>query len=979
MRQTGAVPAAPRFCVLGPLAVHTVQGPVPPGPPLRRAVLALLLAHPHGSLSIEQLTTQLWADHPPPSARAQIQNHICALRKALGNPELLLTQAPGYLLQVPPSRRDDLAFRADVAEGRAARAGEPPGAAATALARGLRRWRGPAYEGIDLPAVRAAASLLDQLRLDIVEEWAEASLSAGIIGDVVDLLTAEIGRQPLRERMRALLMQALDRTGRRADALQVFREGRAVLAEELGVEPGPTLQALHLGLLGGSEPIGSPRPGPLLLPPDLQDLTGREDLAADCLRQLSERSVLCLSGPAGIGKTALAVHLAHRGGPRFPGGRILARFGDDPRALARVLATCLRSLGVSDAALPDAFEDQAALLRERLADRAVLIVLDGVAGLAQVRPFLPDAGRSALIVTSRLRLDGLDGSGQREVPLLSEPAALRVLAGLAGRARIDADPEASRELAGYCGGFPLALRIAGARLAARPGWTVADLAARLAEESSRLDWLRIGDRAVRTALQATCAQLAPEERVLFRRLGALPVRDFPSWVAVALLDAAVAPAELALDRLVEAHLVEPAGRDSGGLRWRMHDLLRLFARELAEAEDAPTDLLAARTRAYDGWLALAQAAGNARPGKIARDPEPSPRWEPPAPARAAAGADPAGWFVDECAAALVVVREAADAGLARIAWPLAQRLIAHLDQANRVADWDLVANQALAAAERQGEVRGQACMLRYLVDSQRIRGHLDAALNTGLRCMQLYQEVDPAWAVAAAGVRLGIVHQVRGELDRAEELGARAVDAARRIGEPALVANALHLGGAVRSVRGDSQGGLTLIAQALTAYEAAGCDHGAAAIQSSIGLLLKRLGRYPEARTALTGAQRMADRLGDRSMRAHCDSCLAEVLAEQGEHEDALALARPAVHVQHESGDRHALAVSLTALGVVTDQALGPAAALPVLEEAVRAWQSAGSPSPATLRRLLSALRSAGDDDLATGYQADLERLTGGS
>lgn len=986
LRQDAYVQPRAYFHVLGPIAVHTETGPVSPGPPLRQALLAVLLAHRNSVVPLDVLQGQLWGEDPPQSARAQIQNHVSGLRKSFGSSgELLRTQRPGYLLAVPDHNLDDAAFRADLMDGRALREAGEVAEAASSFRHALDRWRGPAYDGIDVPAVRAAATDLDELRLDALEDWAQAALTAGEVTDLAAELARELARHPLRERLRGLLMRALDGVGRRAEALRVYQEGRVQIATELGVDPGPELRSLHQDLLrqdGVDSQRSAPRV-PAMLPPGLADFTGREPLVQECLDALAELAssgdpaALCLSGQAGIGKTALAVHLAHHCAQTFPDGRILVRLGEGPHAATRALAICLRALGVADAGMPDDIDERSSLLRQRMAERAVLVVLDGATDEDQVRPLLPDAGRSALVVTCRHRLDGIDGLVHRDLPLLPALDALRLLERVVGVDRMRANPDAAAELVRCCDRLPLALRIAAARLAARPGWTVEDLVARLAEEPSRLDWLQIGDRAVRTTFSATCAQLPHTERALFRRLGALPLPEFPAWVAGALLDLEFGRAALSLDRLAEAHLIEPAGRDRTGQRYRMHELLRLFARELNDAEEAPDQRSAAHTRAYDGWLSLARRASDAQPGWIARDPEPTPAWTPSDHVLAAVDADPTGWFATECGAAQAVIRDCAGMGLSRIAWPLAQRLAGFFDRANRVDDWELACESGLAAAVRGGDLAGQACMLRFLSGSQLVRGNPREALLTGQQSLDTYARFDPDRGAAAAGVRLAIGHQVLRELDVAADLALDAVSAARRIGDPTLLGNALHVSAAIYSYGGDPEAALPLMEQALTAYTAAGCEQGSAAIRGSIGLMLKRLGRYAEAQKALVAARSSATSLGDLSMQAHFDSYLAEVLSARGEHEVALRLAAAAAEVQQDSGDKHAQAMALTALGVVTEQAHGPGAALPVLERVVRAWRAAGVSPAVALRRLVEACRAAGDDHRAELHQAELERVEG--
>ncbi|MDQ3456624.1 MAG: tetratricopeptide repeat protein, partial [Actinomycetota bacterium] len=322
-----------------------------------------------------------------------------------------------------------------------------------------------------------------------------------------------------------------------------------------------------------------------------------------------------------------------------------------------------------------------------------------------------------------------------------------------------------------------------------------------------------------------------------------------------------------------------------------------------------------------------------------------------------------------------VVRAAAEAGLSRVAWPLAQRLVGFFDRTNRLGDWELACESALLATERAGDVAGRAGMLRLLAAAQRLRGDLAAAQRTATMARDMYAGFDPDRGAAAAGVRLATVHQVRQELDVAAQIAAEALSAARRIGDPILLGNALEVSGSICAYRGESEAALRMLAEALAAYTAGGSEHAIAAMQGGIGLMLKRLGRYSEARAALEEAQQVTDRLGDRSMRAHWDSYLAEVLSVQEHHDEAMQLARAAVQIQRESGDRHSEAVALDVLSEVTLPALGLAAAVPILEEAFRAWRAAGLSPAAALQRLIAACRAAGDEQAAARYAADLQRL----
>jgi transcriptional regulator with XRE-family HTH domain len=535
-------------------------------------------------------------------------------------------------------------------------------------------------------------------------------------------------RRPHPDTIRRLA-DALHLTGRHRDQLEA-------------VARGATLELRAEGIL------------PSLLPPSVTDFTGREQEVASVLGLLATDSrqdrahavvISAVAGKPGIGKTTLAIHVAHRLRDEFPDGQLYVNLhGAQPHPLepGEVLARFLRALGMDGSAIPNDLEERAERYRTLVVDRRVLVVLDNAAGEAQVRPLLPGSPTCGVLVTSRVRLTGLEGARLVDLDILPPQAAVELLARVAGPARIAAEPDAAAAIVGYCGHLPLAIRIAGARLAARPAWSLARLAERLADEHRRLDELTAGDLAVRASIALSYRALPELQQRAFRPLGLLEAPDFPAWVAAALLDLHLDQGDDLIDGLVDAQLLEVAGEDAAGqLRYRFHDLLRVYARERTAAEDPSHDQDAALARAWGGWLALAEAADRRLPSPTVGVAHSSaPRW--PSTAGDGGGrvsgpapADPLAWFEAERVALVAAVTQAANRGMEELAWDLAGLLLGFLSVRNHLDDWRRTHEVALAAAERVGDRRGQAYMLRGLGqfhiecdDLQAASAHLEQAL-----------------------------------------------------------------------------------------------------------------------------------------------------------------------------------------------------------------------------------------------------------
>lgn len=680
------------FSVLGPVEVRADQQPLPLGGRKQRALLAMLLHHANRSVPDDLLVDALWSEHPPKTAHNNLRLYASKIRRSLGH-DRVLRRHGGYLLVVHADELDVHRFQSLAKEGHDAFLHGDHHEAADFLHRALRLWRGPAYADLRfVEDLSGEAARLEELRLATLENRVEADLAVRFQPELVAELTGHVNAHPLRERMRAHLMVALTRAGRVSEALTVYADTRRLLNEELGVEPGARLRDLHRLILAGEwanpehvasgqeerneqprtgQGLTEPREPPAELPMNIADFAGREEHVRELVARLDERSattVSVITGMGGIGKTALAVHVAHQLAGRFPGGQLYVDLHgaheEEQAHPGHVLGRFLVALGVPGSSIPESVEARAALYRSRLARANVLIVLDNAASEQQVRPLLPGVSGCAVIVTSRVRLSGLEGVRPVELDVLSTQEAVELLSRLIGHDRVAAQLSAATELVWLCDRIPLAVRVAGARLAARPRQSIAWLVGRLGDERGRLDQLIVGDHAVRASLALSYVGLPENARRAFRLLGLLDVPGFASWVPATLLDCPDQEGQTYLEFLVDAQLATISGIDATGqARYRFHDLVRLYARERAEAEEDPAELLLATSRAFGAWLWLAEQAmehvhgacyavlhgpapRRALPGDIAesllRDPSPGstpngPRWpvssSRPAPSR----------------------------------------------------------------------------------------------------------------------------------------------------------------------------------------------------------------------------------------------------------------------------------------------------------------------------------------------------------
>jgi len=601
--------------VLGPLEARDDSGqPLAPGRRKQRLLLALLLLRANTIVPVATIADGLWGERPPRSATANLQSYLSDLRRLLGTEQVpgrrrLQTGHGGYVLHTDHGELDATVFETLAEEGRRALQDGLCDVAHSRLTQASALWRGAVVADLTLPEwLQPTVVRLHELQLAVLENHADARLALGRHAEVATELVALTEQHPLRERLWAQLMLALYRSDRQADALAAYQRVQRILARELGIDPGRSLHLIHKRILASAESLNLPAAPvalahtrvPRQLPPIAGEFVGRDTQLIQIRRALaSDVPVVAITGRAGVGKSAVAVRAAHLVAGSYPDGQLYLDLRGTQGEWVEpgdALAAILRSVGVAAHLIPDQLDERAALYRTWMSGQRVLLVLDNAADEAQIRPLLPAAAGCSVLATSRIRMAGLDGAHLLDLDVLPDHHAVDLLHRSAQPGHVNTRRHAA-EIVRLVGRLPLALRIVAARLAARPDLSLRQLAARLAREQHRLDELVLHDLSLRASLTPSYRALPAPAREAFRRLGLLPTPTFTACEVSALVDAPLPAAELIVDELVDARLVDVVETGATApARYRLHELLHLYARERANIEERPAERRAALIR-----------------------------------------------------------------------------------------------------------------------------------------------------------------------------------------------------------------------------------------------------------------------------------------------------------------------------------------------------------------------------------------------
>ena len=935
----------------------------------------MLLLNADRMLSADRLVDAVWED-PPSSARAQLYNMISNVRRRLEMRGLIVTRPSGYELRLGSHRLDLLRFRQLVERGQElAEAGDHE-RASEVLSDAAGLWRGRALADVPDALAGGLREALHEERLAAAEAQLETDLALGRY-DVVLRASAELlTDHPYRERLYEIQMEALGCAGRRADELETYQLVYRRFAADLGVEPGLPLRRLEQRILRGeaSTPERPPTPvAPRQLPPAAPMLTGRDKLigaVSDVLRCTGAGgpAVAVLTGPGGVGKSAVAIACAHGLATAFPDGQLYADLRgshERPADPHDVVGRFLRALGGNGARLPDDHDERVALYRSRLAAGRTLVVLDDAATEEQVRPLVPGGTRCAALVTSRRQLGALVGAASWTVPVLTAEDALELFGRIAGQDRIAAEPEAATAIVAACGRLPLAVCVAAARLAARPDWTVGELRRRLAEERSRLDELHLGDLDVRASIGLSYHTLDPGARRLFRLLGLVNAADWPHWVADTLLGR---PATHLLDQLTDAHLIEPVGRDSlGQNRFRLHDLIAEFARERADAEEPAPQRSGAQTRLLSAWLALAAEADRRLTHELPHPPVTDLPPPPATPARLAA-AMPGDWFEAERRGLVLAVGQACRLGLPDLAGPLALSLAGFLGLRSYHDDWDHTLHQAMCCVREQGAdhllvrllgalfmarqrrdryaelpaiAAEQLALARRLGDrEEEVRALSHASVAAARRdsfveaaawseqAIAQARHPDVAdWLLRDALAYLAFTSMTSGRPARSLTAVEEALDITRRIGDTPRVARHLyHYGMVLIDLERPAEAEPPLT-EGLRICQEHGYHHLAAYLEQTLADVDIRRGRLSVAAERLDRARQAHEKIGEGDGLAETFRSAADLAAANGRWPDAIELLRNALEIWRPMPSRLEVARTLARLAHVHARIGDPEAA----------------------------------------------------
>lgn len=925
------------FRVLGPVLLFVAGRPVVIDSAHQRVVFTVLLLAAGRTVTVDRLVDAIWYDDPPATARNQVQRCISQLRKRLndlGVADLIATRSAGYVMRDPGPALDLHRFR-DCVEAATAVAAQQPDMAVLLYRDALNLWHGDAAEDVPGQAVQSMATRLNEERLVAVERCIDLELRLGRHREVVGELMELVASHPLREPFRALLMRALSESGRQADALSEYQSYREFKRDEVGLDPGDELKTLEEAILAGhrggtsatvagitasnaalglgdvTEPIASRlAPVPRQLPSAVPGFVGRRDLVRRIGRALTSTAsqvqlgIVVLTGRGGVGKTALALTAAHDLLDDFPDGQLYVEFqsDDDSGASASpLLAGLLRSLGIGSAVIPDKLADRAAMYRSWLAEKRVLVVLDNVSRADQAMPLLPGAPGCGVIITSRSLLTRLSVTERVHVGPLNTESSVELLTQMVGPERANSELRSLRRLAALCDGIPLALRIIGAKLAIRPHQRIQRIQQRLADRRRRLDELELDGANVRATLAYSYQTLSGESRRLLRLLAIIGTPEFAYWVAIPITGCSAATAEDLLDGLVSANLLEARATPGGIVRYRIHDLVRLYAEEMLAQTESVTERRTVLRRYVGGWLALAEEAHRrAFGGDFEVVHGSADRWGLPGRVIDEVLADPVRWFHDEGDNLIRVIRLAASAGLDEACWDLTVTSVTLFESAAFAEAWIEAHDVALAAVQAADDLRGAAAVrysLGHVLSTRDLpvaAGHLQWAANS-------FREVGDVHGAALALRDLASVERHAGEFGSAVQHYQEALRYLRQVGDRTGQASVLRNLARIKLGLGDCRAAEDLLAAAVELAREAGA--GRTEMQARCHLAeLRWLRGDADADQALRAVIDESLGMDDVLAVVYGRLLLGRFLAARGEIELALAELRAAASAADDAG-----------------------------------------------------------------------------
>ncbi|WP_369226547.1 BTAD domain-containing putative transcriptional regulator [Streptomyces sp. R39] len=944
------------FQVLGELKVFSDRRAVPVTAGRQQVVLAALLLESGRLQNCDHLIRLLWAEDPPETARTQVQICVSRMRKTLAAAAVeatIETRPPGYVLQIDDSALDLNVFRRTVAEA-AGLGGQGRTAEAAALLRAaVGLWRGPCLNGIPSEALARVAEHIDEERLAATESFVELELALGRHHQLIAEIARLVGESPLRERFRGQLMLALHRSGRQAEALEIYRQGRTLLMDELGLQPGEDLRRLEQAILTedvslrlerapgtalgaadqpplppaagaeGDQALGEDVRGtatraavPRQLPVDTADFVGHQHLLAEAEDVLTNTApdratgIVVVAGRSGIGKSTFAARVAHRlAESHFPDGQLYCQLRAgraDPVDPREVLGRFLRALGLPGPAIPDSLEERGEIYRSMLAARRILVVLDDAASEEQVFPLLPGGRSCGVLVTSRARLTALPGAHRVTLDILDEQGSLELIGNVIGTQRVRGEPEAARTLAAAVGGLPLALRIVAARLAARPHWPLALMVQRLADERRRLDELTHGEMTVRASLSLTYDGLADTDRKLLRLLSLTKGSTFPSWIGGALLDAPHAepyPSDL-MEPLVDVQMLDVAGVDATGeLRYGFHDIIRLFARDRLFAESDETERRAAIRRVGGAWLALVGEAQQRVLGTHYITGS-AAHWNPPAGHVRTILARPLEWLDTERENLSLTVESLAQEGEDEYAWELAVNLAPFYEARGYLDHWARTHRKALTAVRRSGNRLGQAALLASLGSLHLNRRNLPEARRALTAAVGLFDALGHTKGLGLCRRDLGLLERLAGRDAAAMRFFEEADRDFVRSGDPWARASVLVQRAVILLRRGDVSRVEAELDEALEVWRDLGYLGGQARVLQRAGQLHLHRGQFDDARKVLSECLTMVRDDGDVIGEGYILHDLGRVHARLGKPAEAASYFARALSVREDILDQ---------------------------------------------------------------------------